>query len=104
MADAATRAAGKKPGDDVVRLAVKRFQSAWAADKANREAAYDDMEFATGKSQWPAEIRREREGESRPCLTVNHIPKFRQFRSGSGIHIQVVFQHILKHRPCANLV
>lgn len=76
MADAATRAAGKKPGDDVVRLAVKRFQSAWAADKANREAAYDDMEFATGKSQWPAEIRREREGESRPCLTVNHIPKF----------------------------
>ena len=48
--------------------------------RAIREA-YEDLEFRAG-DQWPAEVKRQREADSRPCLTINKIPAFCQQITG----------------------
>lgn len=53
----------------------KRVERAWDIEKDNIAGAYDDLEFAAG-NQWPVELRREREGEGRPCLTINQVLTF----------------------------
>lgn len=61
----------------VMREAKKRFQwcSEWEGDF--RPRFIDDVKFANGDSdngyQWPNEIRRNREVDARPCLTMNLI-------------------------------
>jgi hypothetical protein len=46
-----------------------------AAFGTNREAELDDLRFLSG-DHWPANVRRERELDGRPCLTVNKLPTF----------------------------
>ena len=41
----------------------------------NRKNWIDDVQFYSGE-QWPTEIRKSREFDSRPCLTVNRLPQF----------------------------
>ena len=41
-----------------------------------REQYVDDMAFAKGADQWPEEIKKERENDGRPCLTINKLPVF----------------------------
>ena len=57
---------------DVVR---KRMQDAVDFDRENREEALDDLENIIGL-QWPDDIRKDREAESRPVLTINRLPQF----------------------------
>lgn len=45
------------------------------AETHNRVPAVADLEFLVG-SQWPENIKRERELEGRPCLTFNRLPTF----------------------------
>ena len=46
-------------------------------DYDNRINALLDLEFAfKPKSQWPSQIRAERESEGRPCLEINKIPTY----------------------------
>ena len=34
-----------------------------------------DLKFLVG-DQWPNEIRRQREAQARPCLTIDRLPRF----------------------------
>lgn len=61
--------------DDIISAARKRAKLAADADQYNREAALDDMRNLTGE-QWPEDVRSLREGQNRPCLTINRLPQF----------------------------
>ncbi len=56
-------------------LARRRYDDAINADRENREAGYDDVKFVASE-QWPDAIKRARELEGRPCLTVNELPQY----------------------------
>lgn len=64
--------------DDIVREALDAFAAAEAHESDNRTAALDDLRFARlgGAWQWPDKVRRQREAEGRPCLTINRMPAF----------------------------
>lgn len=64
--------------DDIVREALEAFAAAEAHESDNRAAALDDLRFARlgGEWQWPEDVRRQREAEGRPCLTINKMPSF----------------------------
>ena len=55
--------------------ALDRFSKAEEYERENRDLAAEDFRFAAGE-QWPDEIRKEREGSDRPCLTFNRLPAF----------------------------
>ena len=61
---------------DILKDARECFALAHDAESENREWALDDLEFARLGDQWPADVRRQREAEGRPCLTINRIPAF----------------------------
>lgn len=52
-----------------------RLQLAIDAEGGNRAAAQEDLQFAAGE-QWPAEIKMQRQLDSRPCLTINKTDTF----------------------------
>lgn len=55
--------------------ARERFALALEAESDNRNEGLDDRRFKAGE-QWPAQIKKQREDESRPCLTINKLPQF----------------------------
>ncbi|KIC39363.1 portal protein [Leisingera sp. ANG-M7] len=59
----------------LLKLARSRMAESIEADRENRLEELDDLEKLVGK-QWPEDIRRERESESKPCLTMNRLPQF----------------------------
>jgi hypothetical protein len=58
--------------EDVLDLARKRFQSAEEAEREIRTLGLEDLKFSVGE-QWPDDLRRKRELEKRPCLTINRL-------------------------------
>ena len=80
-----------KPG--ILSELVKRVQWSINFDSNTRSEALDDMRFVGGQ-QWPDQMRRTRELEARPCLTINKLPAFlhqitndqRQNKPGIKIH------------------
>lgn len=67
---------GAKPlaDEDILQEARAAFQLAADAEAENRREALDDLRFARLGEQWPEKVRRERELEGRPCLTINRLP------------------------------
>ena len=65
----------KDKDKDFVRKALAKYQRAYDKEHTNILAAYEDLEFRIGE-QWPTEVRRQREADHRPCLTINKIPAF----------------------------
>lgn len=65
-----------KKHEDILEAARKRLCLAADGDRENRARAHDDLRNLTGLSQWPEDVRAEREAEGRPCLTVNRLPQF----------------------------
>jgi len=59
----------------ILSLARDRFQQAVDATRDMRDKALDDLRFVTGE-QWPDSIRRQRDQDGRPCLTINRLPAF----------------------------
>jgi hypothetical protein len=59
--------------DDVVKDALEAFDKSAEHDEHNRKAFEDDIDFALLENQWPERVRRDRELEGRPCLTVNKL-------------------------------
>src|SRR6478735_7698816 len=59
--------------DDILREAREAFERAADAEAENRREALDDLRFARLGEQWPDAIRRERELDGRPCLTLNRL-------------------------------
>lgn len=62
--------------DDIVIEARERFEASQEGSNHNREAAEEDIRFARLGEQWPESIKRLREKEDRPCLTLNLLPAF----------------------------
>lgn len=65
----------KAMAETIVKEARERLQQSWDADKDNRQEAATDLKFLAG-DQWPEHVRRERESEGRPILTINALPQF----------------------------
>jgi hypothetical protein len=62
--------------DDLLRDAREAFDEAVQAESENRSEALDDLRFARLSEQWPESVRKQRELEGRPCLTINRLPSF----------------------------
>ncbi len=65
----------KEEEPKLVETAKKRFQLAVDAESEIRKMALEDLKFRSGE-QWPDGIKRQRETDGRPCLTINQIPQF----------------------------
>jgi len=52
------------------------FEQCAEREQQNRADALDDIRFARLAEQWPDAVRRSREREGRPCLTINRLPAF----------------------------
>ena len=65
------------PADETVMARARAdFARAREAMRQDRDAAAEDLRFARLGEQWPEAIRRARELEGRPCLTLNRLPAF----------------------------
>lgn len=62
--------------DDLHKDALEAFRLAEEAESENRIAGRDDIIFARQGVQWPENIRKQREEDGRPCLTINKLPTF----------------------------
>lgn len=62
--------------DDLLTEARERFKQSADDCMETRKHAEDDIRFARLGDQWPDGIKRQREQENRPCLTVNRMPSF----------------------------
>jgi len=69
----------RKPKEDpkakIVAEAKERFARCEEAESDFRKRFVEDLKFANGDAdngwQWPDQIRNAREGDQRPCLTIN---------------------------------
>ncbi|MFC3706052.1 portal protein [Devosia honganensis] len=71
----------EKPRDQDALLAEARemFGRCEEYESDNRQAFKDDMLFVRAREQWPEAIRKQRESEDRPCLTIDRLgPVVRQ--------------------------
>ncbi len=55
------------------RERFKQYADSW---RRQRQAATDDLRFFIGETQWPEDVRRQREAEGLPCLIINRLPQF----------------------------
>jgi hypothetical protein len=55
---------------------LEKFRLAEDAESHNRETGKSDLEFVRKGDHWPADIRKQREAEGRPCLTIPKLPAF----------------------------
>ena len=62
--------------DDILADAKEAFRLCEEREADNRREALDDLKFARLAEQWPADIRKAREEDGRPCLTINRLPAF----------------------------
>jgi len=62
--------------DEIIREAREAFELAADYEAENRRDALDDLRFARLGEQWPERVKRERELDGRPCLTINRLPAF----------------------------
>lgn len=65
-----------KTSEPVITDALERFKESQDGSSFNRDAAYEDIAFARMAEQWPEKIKKLREEEGRPCLTINKLPAF----------------------------
>lgn len=80
--------------DALIGEVVTFLTARMSAESDNRGYALDDLLFLKGDAQWPDQVRRMRELEGRPCLTINTLPTFlhqvtndqRQNKPGIKVH------------------
>lgn len=85
-----------EPGevDDIIEEAKEAFNLCVEVEAENRKDAQDDIRFARLGEQWPEKVRRDRELDGRPCLTINRLPAIirqvvndaRQNKPGITVH------------------
>lgn len=68
--------ADEPKSDEIIKEARERFRESQDGTDYNRKTALEDIRFARLAEQWPDEIRKQRQSENRPCLTVNKMPAF----------------------------
>jgi hypothetical protein len=62
--------------DDLLTQAKEAFQRALECETDNRKDALDDVKFARLSEQWDESVKRQRQLEGRPCLTINKLPAY----------------------------
>lgn len=62
--------------EDTLKQEREEFEEAHDAEAENRNVALDNLRFARLGEQWPEQIRKQRELEGRPVLTINKMPSF----------------------------
>lgn len=62
--------------DDILHEARKAFDQCVDAAQDNRRTALEDIRFVRLNDHWPEDIRRQREIEGRPCLTIPKLPAY----------------------------
>lgn len=77
LAEKMARDSKEKQIRDFLDKVMKQLEKDWKADKHNREAAIEDLEFANpgDPKQWSPEALKAR-GEGRPYLTINLFPQY----------------------------
>lgn len=61
---------------DELKDALDEFDLCVETEAENRANALENLRFARLGDQWPESIRKQRELEGRPCLTINRQPSF----------------------------
>jgi hypothetical protein len=61
---------------DTVKDALEDFKLCVDAESTGRKDALDDLEFALLAKQWPDDVKKQREREGRPCLTIPRLMTF----------------------------
>lgn len=59
---------------DTLAEALEEFRLSEDSEAENRKQWLDDLKFARLGEQWPDGVRRQRELDGRPCLTINRLP------------------------------
>ncbi len=78
----------------ILNAAQQQYDESESASGFNRRDAHEDIRFSRLADQWPENIKRQRQEEGRPCLTVNKLPAFirqvvndaRQNKPGIQVH------------------
>lgn len=61
---------------DIIIEIRDRFKEAYDAIDADYQDALDDLNFFKGDTQWPSDLKSQREADGRPCLVINKLPTF----------------------------
>lgn len=73
------RSYGDKEKLSVHDEALELYDISIQADSVNREHQREDIRFIKMREQWPEQVRRQREEQGRPCLTIDQLgPVVRQ--------------------------
>jgi hypothetical protein len=83
----------KAEKDALLKTARERYTRAMDRERENIRLAYEDLDFEAG-NQWPADVAKTRNDESRPVLTINQMPQF----------VHQVTGDIRKMRPAIKVV
>ena len=59
---------------DTLAEALEEFRLSEDSEAENRKQWLDDIKFARLGEQWPDAVKRQRELDGRPCLTINRLP------------------------------
>jgi hypothetical protein len=62
--------------EKIIEEALEYFEESQAGSDYNRNRYEADISFGRMGNQWPEDIKKQRQSESRPCLTINKIPAF----------------------------
>lgn len=65
----------KKDNDDIVKQALEDWKASNEYFDKDRKESLQDIKFEDG-DQYPDDVRSEREGNGKPCLTFNSLPQF----------------------------
>jgi len=66
----------KETKEPVIQEALERFRESEDGTSFSRTAAHEDIKFARLGEQWPDNVKKSRQEEGRPCLTINKLPSF----------------------------
>lgn len=61
---------------DILQDAHDAFKLASDAEKDQRFQSLEDLRFGKMGDQWPQQVKKDREVQGRPCLTMNRMPAF----------------------------
>ena len=65
----------KDEDETILEEALEDFERCQSAEAENRSDARDLIRFVNLSEQWPDGVRKQRERDGRPCLTVNKVKK-----------------------------
>ncbi len=81
--------ATNKQDSELIAKAKERFEECFSHYSEEYQRGKDDLDFLLGDTQWPEQIRAQRQKDGRPCLTENRLMP----------HVRQVINSIRQSRP-----